>query len=145
MIYKNIPKKFYPRFEIVSCYVEFNDKILLLRRHRHKSEGNRWGVPAGKINEGEDKLKAVIREIKEETGQEISPQQLEYLTKIYVKYPEYHFVYHMFRTKLDLQPDITMSSNEHRTYRWVSPKKALKLGLVRELDRCIKIFYEVEK
>ncbi|OGZ01438.1 MAG: hypothetical protein A2946_01035 [Candidatus Liptonbacteria bacterium RIFCSPLOWO2_01_FULL_53_13] len=142
MIYKNPPKKFSPRFEIVSCYVEHDGKILLLRRHGDKSEGNRWGVPAGKMDKGEDKLDAMIREIREETGQKISPSQLKYLTKVYVKYPEYHFVYHMFRTKLNERPQVEISAKEHKEYRWASPHDALKWNLVRELDRCIKMFYE---
>jgi len=143
MIYKNLPKKFNPRFEIVSCYVEHNGKILLLHRHGHKSEGNRWGVPGGKIDGGESELGAMVREIREETGLKLSPAQLEYLTTVYVKYPEYHFVYHMFRVKLDKREPVKISTYEHKDYRWVSPGNALKLNLVRELDRCIKMFYEV--
>ena len=143
MVYKNVPKKFDPRFEIVSCYLECGGEILLLHRHEHKSEGNRWGVPAGKISNGENELNAVIREVKEETGQQIAPGQLEYLTKIYVKYPEYHFVYHMFRVKLDRRPKIVLSKNEHKAYRWMSPRNALGLKLVRELGRCIRMFYEI--
>lgn len=141
MIYKNRPKKFTPRFEIVSCYIECNGKILLLHRHENKSEGNRWGVPAGKIDLGENELEAMAREIKEETGQLISKLDLTYLDKVYVKYPEYHFVYHMFRTKLDKLPQVILSKNEHQDYDWVSPKDALTYPLVRELDRCIKMFY----
>lgn len=141
MIYKNLPEKFKSRFEIVSCYVENNGKILLLHRHDHKSEGNRWGVPAGKKDSGENIVDAMIREIKEETGQKLSHTQLEYLTKVYVKYPEYHFIYHMFRTKLNGGPEIILSKDEHKAYKWVSPREALDLELVRELDRCIKMFY----
>lgn len=145
MIYKNIPKKFNPRFEIVSCYIEYDGKILILHRHKHKSEGNRWGVPAGKIASGESQLDAMIREIREETGQKLTPTRLEYLTKVYVKYPEYHFIYHMFRTRIDKQPQIKINTNEHKGYKWISPSDALKLNLVRELNRCIKMFYEYEK
>jgi len=143
MIYKNIPKKFKSKFEIVSCYVENNGKILLLHRNENKSEGNRWGVPAGKIDKGESILTAMVRELKEETGQKLSPTQLEYLTRVYVKYPEYHFIYHMFRTELIGDKKIILSKNEHKAYKWVSPKDALKLELVRELDRCIKMFYYI--
>jgi len=141
MIYKNVPKKFNPIFEIVSCYVEHNGKILLLHRHEHRSEGNRWGVPAGKVDSGEKILDAMIRELQEETGQKLLPTQLEYLNKVYVKYPEYHFIYHMFRTKLNNSPKIILSKNEHKAYKWILPRDALNLQLVRELDRCILMFY----
>lgn len=143
MIYKNFPKKFNPVFEIVSCYLEYNGKILLLHRHKHKSEGDKWGVPAGKINRGENEFQAMLREIREETGQKLRSENLEYLTKVYVKYPEYHFVYHMFRARLAHLPRIELSVHEHKGCKWISPDKALGLDLVRELDKCIKMSYGI--
>lgn len=101
MIYKNSPKIFNPRFEIVSCFMEYKGKILLLHRHKTKSEVNKWGLPAGKIDKGETESQAMIRETKEETGLKIIPSRLQYLAKVYVKYPEYHFIYHMFHLRLD--------------------------------------------
>lgn len=45
-----IPQKdFKPKFEVVSCFVEHDSKILLLLRQDHKSEPNTYGVPAGKV------------------------------------------------------------------------------------------------
>lgn len=87
MIYKNIPKRFNPRFEIVSCYVEYDGKILLLHRHAHKLEGNRWGVPAGKIASGESELDAMVREIEEETGQELSSKTIRISDESVCKIP----------------------------------------------------------
>jgi len=141
MIYKNAPKNFSPKFSVVSCYVEHEGEILLLHRHDHKSEGGRWGVPAGKIDQGENELEAIIREIKEETGQKVLAEELEYLSKVYVKYPEYHFIYHMFRVKLDKKADVILSTSEHKDYKWIAPQEALNLELVRELDRCLKMSY----
>lgn len=138
MIYHHLPLKFAPRFEIVSCYLEHDGRLLLLHRHKHKSEGNKWGVPAGKIEPGENELDAIYRELREETGQTLPPASLIYLTKVYVKYPDYHFIYHMFHARLDRKPEIILSETEHTAYKWVLPSDALKLELVRELDRCIK-------
>ncbi len=143
MIYKNTPEEFNPKFEVVSCYLEHDGKILLLHRHNHKSEGNKWGVPAGKIDEGENELTAMVREIKEETGQKIPVEQLEYLSKVYVKYPDYDFVYHMFRAKLNEQAAITLSEGEHKDYKWVAPLAALNLELVRDLNQCIEMYYKI--
>jgi len=51
MISKHIPENFNPKFEVVSCFVEYEDEILLLRRQDHKPEPNTYGVPAGKIDQ----------------------------------------------------------------------------------------------
>lgn len=139
--YKKVPKEFHPRFEIVSCYLEHSGKILLLHRRDDKPEGGTWGLPAGKIDGREDRLEAVIREIKEETGCEVLPAQIEYIRKVYVKYPKYHFIFYMFRTELDKKPRVVINSHEHKAYKWISPNEALNMNLIGGLNSCIEKFY----
>ncbi len=141
MLHKTPPKNFSPRFEVVSCFVEREGRILLLHRHKEKSQGGKWGVPAGKIDEGEESLQAMIREAREETGFRFEPKQLEYLQKVFVRYPDYDFVYHMFKTKVASKPSVSISSKEHQTFRWATPKEALRMNLVDDLDACIRMFY----
>jgi len=141
MIYKDKPENFEPKFEIVSCYVEYNGNILILHRQDYKPEGNTWGLPAGKIDEGEDKISAMLRELEEETGIKKQADELKFLETIYVKYPEYHFIYHMFKLILSDYPEIKLSDKEHKEYKWLSPDNVLKLPLVRDLDKCIEISY----
>ncbi|MEI6774245.1 MAG: hypothetical protein WCL18_05665 [bacterium] len=42
MIFKDKPENFAPKFEVVSCFVEYDNKILLLCRQDHKPEPNTW-------------------------------------------------------------------------------------------------------
>ncbi|MFH1358770.1 MAG: NUDIX hydrolase [archaeon] len=142
MIYQEKPSLFNSKFEIVSCFVEHNGKILLLHRQNHKPEGDTWGVPAGKLDSEESITKAIIREIQEETGLIIPLNQIVYFKKVYVKYPSYDFVYHIFHTKLDNQQKIIINHNEHKDFNWISPKEALKIPLIQDLDACIKLFYK---
>jgi len=116
MVYKTAPDNFNPKFEVVSCYIEHRGEILLLLRQDYKTEGDRWGVPAGKVDSGENKLNAMVREIQEETGQQMSADDLEYLTTVFVEYPEYCFVYHMFRAKLDERPLVKLNPEEHKDH-----------------------------
>ncbi|TSC53137.1 MAG: pyrophosphohydrolase [Parcubacteria group bacterium LiPW_72] len=143
MIFLKTPPNFKPRFKVASCYVEFKGKILLLFRNSHKLEGNKWGVPAGKIHLGETEQEAMVREIKEETGLEILPEKLDYFHKVYVRYPDYDFVYHIFFLKLDSEPMIKINPREHKEHAWVMPQDALNMKLVSDLDGCIKMYYGV--
>ncbi|MEK6970014.1 MAG: NUDIX hydrolase [Nanoarchaeota archaeon] len=143
MIYTEKPQEFYSKFDVVSCFVEHNGEILLLHRQDHKPQGNTWGVSAGKVDGGEQVLEAMVREIYEETGFKLVPSQLAYFGKLYVKYPKFDFIYHIFHTKLDKQPEVVIAPNEHKSFNWISPEKALEMSLIQDLDACIKLFYKI--
>ncbi|MDR3558310.1 MAG: NUDIX domain-containing protein [Candidatus Pacebacteria bacterium] len=76
MISRDKPEKFKEKFEVVSCFIEHDSKILLLHRQDHKPQGNTWGVPAGKVDKGETLTNAILREIKEEIELTIKPHEL---------------------------------------------------------------------
>lgn len=142
MLYKKIPKNFHPQIEVVGCFMEHGGRFLLLYRHEARPNGKCWGQPAGKMEKGEDRLQAMIREIKEETGQKLSPNQLAHAATVYVKYPEYHFVYHVFHSSLKKKLPVVLS-DEHTEFKWVTPEESLKLTLIPDFDRCIKNFYKI--
>ena len=140
MIYPRKPKQFNSSFEVVSCFCEVDGQILLLRRLEHKSQGKKWGVPAGKVNKDEDKVVAMMREINEETGISVLPTDLNYFKSIYVHHT-FDFVYHMYHYQIKQIPQVNISENEHDEYAWALIDDALKLPLVDDLDECIKMFY----
>ena len=142
MIYLRLPKEFIPQFEVVSCFFEFNDEILLLHRCSHKPEGDTWGIPAGKIEPNETPQQAIVREVFQETGCQVFSNHLNYFQKIFVKYPKYDFIYHIYHTVLEEKPSVRINSNEHQNFRWANPDSALKMNLIRDEDVCIKLFYK---
>ena len=141
MIYTQKPKDFHPKFEVTSCFCEYRGEILLLLRQDNKPQDNTWGVPAGKIDDNESLVDATIREIKEETGIIVTSEKLEYVKKVYIKYPEFSFVYHMFKTEFSVKPEVLIAQKEHKDFVWITPEKALKLNLIEDLDNCIKMVY----
>lgn len=141
MIYQTEPQNFNPRFQIVSCYSEEGGEILMLHRHENKSQGGKWGLPAGKMEQGESEQEAMVRELKEETGLIIPPERLGYFDKLYVNHAGRDFIYHMFSAKLSARPPVTINDYEHQAYQWIAPQKALSLNLIDDLDACIKLFY----
>lgn len=145
MIAKKPFEDFQPKFEVASCFLEVGDKFLLLHRQNFKSEGNKWGVPAGKVEQGESVEEALLREIQEEIGLELSRERVTHFDTVYVRYAEYDFVYHMFRAPFDQEPEIALNLGEHKDFRWASMSEALTMDLVKDEDACIKLLYgEIE-
>jgi 8-oxo-dGTP diphosphatase len=57
---------------VVCAIIEQDGKILAAKRGRSQSHGGFWEFPGGKVCEGEDPRHAIVREIREELGAEIS-------------------------------------------------------------------------
>jgi len=133
------PENFDPKFEVVSCFVEYQEEILLLLRQDHKPQPNTWGVPAGKVDEGETIYKAMKREGDQET--KIDLWDAKYIETLFVRYPEYDFIYHMFSKKFEEKPPVTINTQEHKEYMRKDRKEALKMDLIQGLDECITMTY----
>ena len=123
--------------------METEGELLLLHRQDDKSEGNKWCAPGGKVKAGETLEQALIREIQEETCVNLATQQFRYFDAVHVRYPEYDFIYHMFHARFDQKPEVFINTGEHKDYKWVGPKDALKMDLLRDGDSCIQLFYNL--
>ncbi|PIR86959.1 MAG: NUDIX hydrolase [Candidatus Harrisonbacteria bacterium CG10_big_fil_rev_8_21_14_0_10_49_15] len=146
MIYEEPPKEFNPKFEIVSCFVEHDGKMLLLHRHSHKSQGDRWGMPAGKKDPGETVEQAAVRELREETGIDLPSSALTYFTKTLHRYEDFDYIYHMFSVRLDEKLPVQLSASEHKEYQWLTPQEVLSMPkdqIMDDLDTVTKMFYNL--
>ncbi len=142
MIFQDRPTKFNPKFEVVGCFCEFQNKILLLLRQDSKPQGNTWGLPGGKKDKEDNSTSvAAVREVKEETG--INVTNLIYLGKVYVKYSDLDFIYHMFKINFEVKPEVKLQEKEHKNFKWISPTDVLQMpDLIEDLDECIQLFYQ---
>lgn len=140
-IYLQPSTNFKPKFSIAALYIEDGNRILILHRQEIKSQGNRWGIPAGKVEKGEEPIKAMIREVYEETGFDFSDQPIENLGTVYVEHNEkIHFNYHMFRAKMPFDPGaVKINFEEHKGFTWVTPQDALKMELIEDEAECIQL------
>ena len=141
MISESRPDDFQPGFEVVSCFCEYGGEILLLRRQSHKPQGNTWGVPAGKLENGETPVQAMVRELYEECGIQREENSIRFFKTVYVKYAEVDFIYNIFHTSFEIRPRIRIRENEHMEHSWVSPKRALEMNLIQDLNDCIRLYY----
>ena len=143
MIYLEQPENFQKKFDVSSLFLEHNGEILLLHRQDHKPQGDTWGVPAGKLDEGEDMITAICRELDEETKIKLKDEhKVDFLRTLYVRYPNYDFMYHMYICKLDGErPEVKINLGEHKNFIWINPKDALLMNLIEDEDECIKMTY----
>lgn len=143
-IYLEKPEDFHPKAAIVGCcFLHFQDKILLLHRQDCKGEGNRWGIPGGKLNKSEPLIEAIVREVFEETGFQLDKERIHYIGKVYIKVPNFDFEYHMVKylDEIENPADVKINMNEHKGFTWVTPKDALKMDLMTDEDTCFEIVF----
>ena len=136
------PEAFESKRDIVGIFCEWKDKLLYLHKQDHKPQGNTWTDPWGKVDPGETIQEAIMRELFEETG--IQSNKIELLKTYYERYPDIDFTYHKFRVRLEEEPMITLSPNEHKAYAWFTPEEALKQDLIPGEDEIIRDIYDIE-
>ncbi len=135
------PLHFTAHVEAAGCYLWCQNKLLLLRRHPSKPQGNTWGVPAGKLEHNETPKEAVIREIQEEIGVDISQDVLE-VGKLYIQLPHVAYVYHMFYNHYETCPEIDLALDENVEARWVTPDEAFLLPLITAGKEALEYFQQ---
>jgi len=99
----------------------------LLHRQDYKPQGDAWGIPAGKVNNGETPEEFILKELKEKTEILLDKKQLEYFKKVYVRYSEYDFAYYIFHANLPAK-------------RCFTPEETFKISLIPDLGGYIGLF-----
>ena len=62
--------------EVVAALIWDKDQFMICQRPPHKARGMLWEFPGGKVELGETKEQALVRECREEMGVTISPDAL---------------------------------------------------------------------
>jgi len=129
-VFETPPVDFSPSVEVASCYLEYHKRLLLLKRHPEKPQGNKWGAPAGKMKKNETSLQTVIREIDEKIGVDIHTPETKYMGHLYCRLPRIDYVFHMFYHKVLILPKIKLELSEHVEMQWVTHEEALTYPLM---------------
>lgn len=141
-VYLNPPINFTPRMEVVACFLRYEDKILFLKRHASKSEGNTWCVPGGKKEAGEELAQAMSRELFEETQLELPKEELLFAKTTFARYPKFDFTYHLFRYDFyEFPPKVIINKDEHESSQWIDLPNAFQLTLTPGIDEALNILF----
>lgn len=115
---------------VVAAIIKNKDKILAMRRSYGEFKDG-WEFPGGKVELGEDKEKALVREIKEEINANLSIEK--FFASIEYTYPNFHMIMDCYICKID---DFEIKQGIHDEARWLSRNE---LDTVEWLAADIKI------
>ena len=123
-----------PTVNVVVCIISHNKKLLVMQRPKDKMLGGLWEFPGGKIENGELKEVAVIREIKEETNLKIKDPK--YIGEVRHQYSHFKVSISLFYYIIDDIRSIKIKEN----YLWTTIKGLDKLALPKANYKILQIF-----
>jgi 8-oxo-dGTP diphosphatase len=110
-----------PMLLVAACaLVDSDGRVLLARRPEGKTMAGLWEFPGGKLNPGETPEDALIRELKEELGIDVSVACLAPFAFASHAYEKFHLLMPLYlcrRWKGIAQP------RENQTLKWVRPEQ----------------------
>ena len=110
---------------VVGCFLEHNNRFVLLKRHNHKPDGSTWGLPAGKVESNESDEAAMLRELYEETGYRATTSALKLLGVYDFITPSgatNNFV--TYSVKLDTSHEVILEDSAYAEYKWTTVEEA---------------------
>ncbi len=118
-------------FEVVTCFIECEEKFLVLQRGRRDGQFGLWGIPGGKLETDEPPQDGLAREIFEETGILISNESFLLLDKAHSLNPfDGSYLLYLYYVKLKNMPNVIINDNEHLNYKWVGLTEFQQLNLL---------------
>ena len=110
------------KVDVVAAVIQKDNKIFYAQRNLVKSMGGKREFPGGKIELGETKEEALVREIKEELDSDIVVDK--YLITVEHDYPTFHITMHAYLCRL-VKGELTLK--EHNDSVWLSKGELLNL------------------
>lgn len=102
--------------EVVAALIWDGDRFMICRRPAHKARGLLWEFAGGKVEPGETKRDALIRECREELGVELEVRDIYY--DVVHEYPDILIHLTLFNAAISSgEPKLL----EHSEIRWITP------------------------
>jgi len=125
------PDDFDFELEVSGCYLEWQERVLLLKRSPNQYAENCWCLPAGKVEKGETSIVGACRELKEETGIHFNLGEIHLLGKMYFRHPltSRDYSFSIYYRKLLEEPRVVLNS-EHTEAKWFFIYDAFQVPLI---------------
>lgn len=102
--------------EVVAALIWDKDKFMICQRPAHKERGLLWEFVGGKVEPGESKEQALIRECKEELAITLSVGDV--FADVVHEYPDVTVCLTLFNASI---AEGTPQKLEHNDIRWITP------------------------
>ncbi len=103
--------------EVVAALIWREGKFLICRRPPHKARGLLWEFVGGKVEPGETKEEALVRECREELAALVVPRAVFF--EVTHAYPDLTVHLTLFTAELVGEPQLL----EHVEMRWIAPSE----------------------
>ena len=102
--------------EVVAALLWDENRFMICQRPAHKARGLLWEFVGGKVEKGETKAQALIRECREELAIEIAVEDV--FTEVVHTYPDMTVHLTLFHAKIARGVPRML---EHHDIRWITP------------------------
>ncbi len=145
--YQIIPEgeSFSPSLEVVGCFIEYESKVLYILRNPAISQGNKWGIPAGKLEKNEALIAGCIREVWEEVGVALNAENVQYVNKLQMRKLDTDYIFHIFFTQFLNKPSINLCINECIDAQWLTIEEISQLPLISGAPSILLIYQSWRK
>ena len=104
--------------EVVAALIRDGDRFMICRRPAHKARGMLWEFVGGKVEPGETKRDALIRECREEIGVDIEVRDVYF--DVVHEYPDILIHLTLFNAVItEGEPQLL----EHSEIKWITPEE----------------------
>lgn len=111
------------------------DEALLLKGW---TGNGKWNLAGGGLHKREDPRAGALREVLEETGIRLEPEQLEYLGKEMYRDKGISFTYHVFVGTVDRSQQLTRQRHEIADIQWMAVADLTSRTASQEVLACVR-------
>lgn len=114
----NQKRKTVNMINVVAALIWDNERFLICQRPKNKARGLLWEFVGGKVENGETKEQALIRECKEELNIDVSVGEV--FTEVIHEYPDISICLTVFNATIKSGK---IQKLEHNDIKWITPRE----------------------